>query len=324
MKTVFPYQVLSGDVRLRVEKISVDNRPVRLDRINDRAQVVALQDLEETNQRWSEVRLKVSVHTDGTELESGQWTDIQCVAVVTNRRTNVYHAFPLRHERAGTWVGDVGLRREEHVGRSQLSASIVATVDDIEGRLIGVSEAPWDVDFEAKVPTPERSMKMRWVDFTEHDYLKEYRDDPWLVDTEAGEPVLLLNSSIDGLRGVMEGASTVEQKLVREIMASQVASEAWSAMFNAAVYACDVIDGEAQWPGGWHEDVLRRMIPDLYPDLSPEDALIELVEARTEGENGSDLQRRLMHGSGVQARKPRKVSTALRDLRRMANKKETA
>ncbi|WP_063997340.1 hypothetical protein [Streptomyces phaeochromogenes] len=324
MRTVFPYQVLSGDVTLRVEKLSVDNRPIRLERINDRAQVVALQDLEETNERWTEVRLRVSVSADGAELSSGPWKVPQCVAVVTNRRTNVYHAFPLHPQDEGTWVGDVELRREEHVGRSQLTASIVATVEDVEGRLIGASDAAWDVDFEAKVPAPERSMKMRWIDFAEHDHLKEYRDDPWLVDSEAGEPVLLLNSSVDGLRGVLENASTVEQKLVREIMASQVASEAWSAMFNAAVYACDVLDGEPQWPGGWHEDVLRKMIPDLYPDLSPEDALIELVEARTEGENGSDLQRRIMHGSGVQSRKPRKLTTALRDLRRMANKREIA
>ncbi|MFF3481803.1 hypothetical protein ACFYXC_00785 [Streptomyces sp. NPDC002701] len=323
MRSVFPYRVLSSDVTLRVEKISVDNKAKGLDRINDKAQVVALQDLEETNQRWADIRLKVSVRTDGTELSSGPWTLPQCVAVVTNRRTNVYHSFPLDPQDGGVWVGDIELRREEHVGRSQLSASIVATVDGIEGRLIGVSETSWDVDFEAKVPAPERSMKMRWIDFTEHDHLKEYRDDPWLVDSEAGEPVLLLNSSVDGLRGVLETPHGSEQKLVREIMASQVASEAWSAMFNAAVYACDVLDGEPQWPGGWHEDVLRKMIPDLYPDLSPEDALIELVEARTDGENGSDLQRRLMHGSGVHSRKPRKVSTALRDLRRMANRRET-
>ncbi|MBV7698739.1 hypothetical protein [Streptomyces sp. TRM70350] len=323
MKTVFPYEVLSGDVTLRVERLFVDNKPIRLERINDRAQVVALEDLEETNQRWSEIRLNVSVSADAAELAAGPWEAPQCVAVLANRRTNVYQAFPLHPQGNGKWVGDLELRREEHVKRSQLTARVVATVDGVEGRLIGVSEATWDVDFEAKIPAAERSVKMRWVDFTEHDHLKEYRDDPWLVDSEGGEPVLLLNSSVDGLRGVLENAATAEQKLVREIMASQVASEAWSAMFNAAIYACDMVDGEPQWPGGWHEDVLRRMIPDLYPDLSPEDALIELVQGRAEGENGSDLQRRLMHGSGVQSRKPRKVSTALRDLRRLAGKRET-
>lgn len=323
MRTVFPYEVLSGDIALRVERLFVDNKPKALDRINDRAQVVALEDIDETNQRWSEIRLNVSVSADAAELAADPWENPQCVVVLANRRTNVYQAFPLYLQSDGKWAGDVELRREEHVGRSQLTARIVASVGGVEGRLIGTSEASWDVDFEAKVPATERSVKMRWVDFAEQEHLKEYRDDPWLLDSEASEPVLLLNSSVDGLRGVLENAASAEQKLVREIMASQVASESWSAMFNAAVYACDMIDGEPQWPGGWHEDVLRRMIPDLYPDLSPEEALIELVEARSQGENGSDLQRRLMHGSGVQSRKPRKVSTALRDLRRMASKRET-
>ncbi|MFJ3229508.1 hypothetical protein [Streptomyces sp. NPDC086787] len=322
MKSVFPYQVLGSDVTLRIERLFVDNKPIRLERINDRAQVVALDDLDETTQKWAEVRLSVTVGTDGAELVAGPWENLKCVAILTNRRTNVYQAFPLLPKGDGKWGGDVELRRDEHVGRSQVTAGIVATVEDVEGRIIGVPEAAWDIDFETKVPASERSMKIRWIDFTEHDHLKEYRDDPWLVDSEAGEPVLLLNSSVDGLRGVLENASTAEQKLVREIMASQVASEAWSAMFNAAIYACDMAEGEPQWPGGWHEDVLRRMVPDLYPELSPDEALIALVQARAEGENGTDLQRRLMHGSGVQSRKPRKVSTALRDLRRMANKRE--
>ncbi|MFK8847573.1 hypothetical protein [Streptomyces sp. Ac-502] len=326
MKTVFPYRILSGDISLRIDQVAVDNVPIGLERISDRYQVVALQDLKESRQRWADIRMRVSVSADGAELAAGPWEDPLCLAVVTNQRANVYQAFRLRPAGLGRWVGEVELSRDEHVGRSQITARIVASVGGVEGRLVGSAEVPWNVDFETKRPTPERSIRIKWLDFTDpfNDHLKEYRDDPWLIDSEAGEPVLYLNSSVDGLQGVLENASTPEQKLVRELLSAQVASEAWNAMFNAAVYACDVVDGEAQWPGGWHEDVLRRMIPDLYPSLSPEDALAELVEGRVEGENGGDLQRRLMHGAGSHARKSRKVSTALRDLRRMASKKEKA
>ncbi|UNO41194.1 hypothetical protein [Streptomyces sp. MST-110588] len=324
MKTAYPYRVLSGDVDLQVDRLFVDNVPVDLGRIGDRDQIVAAQDLNETHQRWSELRLKVSVTADGDEISAGPWRSPQCLVVVSNQRTNVSQAFPLRQDGPGRWQGEVELARDEHIVRSRITARIVATVDGVEGRLVGTAPT-WSVDFETKRPTPERSIKMRWIDFTDpsNDHLKEYRDDPWLIDTEAGEPVLYLNSSVDGLRGVLENASSAEQKLVREVMAAQVAAEVWTAMFNMAVYACDVVDGEPQWPGGWHEDVLRRMIPDLYPTHSPEDALAELVQGRAEGENGGDLQRRLMHGAGVHSRKPRKVSTALRDLRRLANKKES-
>ncbi|MET9292723.1 hypothetical protein [Streptomyces sp. NPDC003077] len=324
-KAVFPYRVLHGDVVLRVEKAVIDGgRSVELSRIGDSSRIVALDGLQETMRRWSEVTLKVSVKVDGDELRAGPWQQPRCIAVASNRRTNVYHAFPLRQDAEGCWSGEVDLVRDEHMGRSEITARIVAMVDGVDGRLVGTAEAPWYVDFEAKRPSPERSIKIRWLDFTDssNDHLKEYRNDPWLFDSEAGEPVLYLNSSVEGLRGVLENATTPEQKVVRELVSSQVASEAWSAMFNAAVYACEVVEGEPQWPDGWHEDVLRRMLPDLYPDLSPDEALIELVQGRTEGENGSDLQRRLMHGAGAQSRKPRKISSALRDLRRIAKKKE--
>lgn len=323
MKTAFPYRVLSGDVRLQVDQVFIDNRPIGImERINDRDQVVALHDLKETNERWSELRLKVSVTAEKDELTTGPWRDPSCIVVVRNRKGNVYHAFSLSPDGPGRWIGEAELRREEHVGRSRIDACIVATVGGIEGRLVGEAQQPWDIDFEAKRPTPERSLRMRWIDFTEHDHLKEYRDDPWLLDTEVGEPILYLNSAVDGLRGILDQAVGTEQKLVQEILSSQVAAEAWSALFNASLYACQMEGTEAQWPGGWHEDVLRRMLPDLYPNLPPDQALTELIEARREGENGSDLQRRLIHASGVQSRKPRKISTVLRDLRRMANKKE--
>jgi len=129
-----------------------------------------------------------------------------------------------------------------------------------------------------------------------------------------------LNSAIEGLRAVLEGAVTPEQKVVREVMASQIAAEAWCAMFNVALYASDTEGGAAQWPGGWHEDILKRMLPDLFPDRSPDEALAELVERRIEGENGGDLQRRLMHAATLQSRKPKAVTNALKTLGRMATK----
>lgn len=322
MKAVFPYPVLSGDVVLSVDRVFVDNTPRRWDKISDQDHVIALH---EVKSDWNEIRIKVSVAADGDELRDGPWTSAACVAVVRNRRTKIRQSFSLRADGAGQWIGEVELRRGEHVGRCEIDAWIVAEVEGEHGRLVGRARDVWHADFEADVPTRQRSIKMVWKDFTDetNPELNDFREDPWLLDGQADEPLLYLNSAVEGLRAVLERAASAEQKVVREIMASQISAEAWVAMFNAALYASGISDGVAQWPGGWHEDVLKRMLPALFPDRTPDEALTELVERRMEGESGGDLQRRLMHAATLQSRKPKAVTSALKTVGRMATE-ETA
>ncbi|WP_406477597.1 hypothetical protein [Streptomyces platensis] len=317
MKAVFPYPVLSGDVVLSVDRVFVDNTPRRWDKISDQEHVIALH---EVKSDWNEIRIKVSVVADEEELTNGPWSSASCVAVVRNRRTKIRHNFSLRPVGPGQWTGEVELRRGEHVGRCEMDAWIVAEVGGEHGRLVGRARDVWHADFEADVPSRQRSIKMVWKDFADetNGELNEFQEDPWLLDGQADEPVLYLNSAIEGLRAVLERAVSPEQKVVREIMASQISAEAWVAMFNAALYASAMEGDRAQWPGGWHEDVLKRMLPDLFPDRTPDEALTELVERRVEGESGGDLQRRLMHAATLQSRKPKAVTNALRTVGRMA------
>ncbi|MBB5121475.1 hypothetical protein AF335_14100 [Streptomyces eurocidicus] len=322
MKAIFPYPVLTGEITLVADEVMVDNTPRPLGLISDREHVIALH---EVKGRWNEIRIKVTVTADAGELAAGPWTAPMCVAVVRNRTTKIRHTFELRPEGAGTWRGAVELRKGEQLDACEIDAWVVAEVGGEAGRLIGTARDRWRADFEAASPTQRRSIKMIWKDFTEeaNQEFAEFRDDPWLLDAQADEPVLYLNSGVEGLRGVLEHATTTEQKITREVMAAQIASESWAAMFNAALYASGTEDGQVQWPGGWHEDVLRRMLPDLFTDRAPGDALTELVEKRAEGQSGGDLQRRVMHAATLQSRKPKAVASALKSLGRMANAKES-
>ncbi|MFC5724760.1 hypothetical protein ACFP1Z_31885 [Streptomyces gamaensis] len=322
MKKVFPYPILSGAVVLDVDEVVVDNKPRPLGTVSNRERVIALYDVKAD---WDEIRIKVSVTADEVELSQGPWNSPVCVAVVRNTRTKVRHTFPLRSLGSGSWRGEVELRRGEQIDWCEIDAWIVAEVDGEVGRKIGAAEGRWRADFEAKQPTKQRSIKMMWKDFTDdtNPEFVEFRDDPWLLDAQSDEPVLYLNSSVEGFRAILENAATPEQKLVRELMASQIAAEAWTAMFNSALFTCDLEDGQAQWPGGWHEDVLKRMLPDLFTDRSLGEALTELVERRAQGENGGDLQRRLMHAVSLQSRRPKTVAGTLKTLGRTTNAKET-
>lgn len=316
MKLVFPYPVLVGDVGLKPERVIVDNVPIFINLISDDERVIALHSVKRD---WEEIRIELSVTVDADEINAGIWDSPVCVASVRNKRTNMRLTFPMRYETGGRWAGVIELRRGEHVGRCEIDAWIAATVKDVKGRLIGRAGSRWSVDFEAKQPTRQRSIKMVWKNFTEHPFLKEFRDDPWMLDAEADEPVLYLNSSIEGFRALLEHGSGREQKLVREVVAMQIASETWSGLFNTALYAASVEAGGVQWPGGWHEDVLKRMLPDFFPDLSLDEALAELVSRRTRGESGADTQARLMHGVTVRSKKQKTVASTVRALARVTD-----
>ncbi|MEV0034555.1 hypothetical protein [Streptomyces sp. NPDC050804] len=319
MKTAFPYPILAGDVRLSVNEVWVDNIPLSFNLVSDPEHVIALYAIK---REWEEVRVRVSVTVDADELSAGVWASPVCVASVRNRRTNVRLTFPLHHEGAGRWSGEVELRRGEHVGRCEIDALIVAEVKGVEGRLIGRAQTPWSADFEAKQPTRQRSIKMVWKDFTEHPFLKDFRDDPWMLDAAVDEPVLYLNSSLEGFRAVLDNATSAEHELVRGAMATHIASEAWTAMFNTALYSSAVDQGEPEWPGGWQEDVLRRMLPDFFPEISPDEALVELVGRRVRGDSGSDLHARLMHSATLHSKKQKSVASAARTLARMNEVKD--
>ncbi|WLQ48518.1 hypothetical protein P8A21_13885 [Streptomyces poriferorum] len=318
MKTAFPYPILGGDIVLMVNEVWVDNIKLNLNLISDSERTVALHSIK---REWNEIKVKVSVTGDADELASGVWEDPTCMAMVRNRRTNVRLSFPLVREGQGRWGGELELRRSEHVDRCEIDALVVARVNGVNGRLIGRAESRWSADFEAKQPVRQRSIRMVWKDFPDHPALREFRDDPWILDAESGEPVLYLNSSLEGFRAVLENSSSPERKLVREVMATQIASEAWTAMFNAALYSSGVRDGEPEWPGGWHEEILRRMLPDFFPDISPDEALVELVGRRTTGESASDLHARLMHSATLHSKKQKTVASAARNLARMTDAK---
>ncbi|WP_329387279.1 hypothetical protein [Streptomyces sp. NBC_01716] len=319
MKNVFPYPILAGDVALLVEKVWVDNIPLSLSLVSDDESVIALHSLKRD---WNEIRVNVVVTADAEEISSDEWVNPSCVAVLRNRKTNVRLTFPLHEEEAGVWRGEIELRQGEHLGRCEIDAWVVAEVRGVGSRLIGRAVRRWSADFEARQPTRQRSIKMIWKDFADHPFLKEFRDDPWMLDAEVGEPVLYLNSSIEGFRAVLDAPSnsSAERKLVREVMATQIASEAWTAMFNTALYASSVdASGTPQWPGGWQEEVLRKMLPDLFPEIAPDEALAELVARREGGESGSDLHARLMHSATLNSKKQKTVADTVRTLTRMAN-----
>jgi hypothetical protein len=239
------------------------------------------------------------------------------VAVVAERRTNTRTVTSLRRNADGGWTGVVPLHRDHYLGQIELSGHVIATVDGVAGRVIGSTDRSWTVDLQARMPTRQHTMKIVALDFGDdaHPHLHLYKSDPWMVEAGSDEPVVYLNSGFEGLTQLLNSGD----RAVRESVAAQIAADAWTALFNAAMNAAEMEDQQPQWPSGWRGSVLKKMLPDMFSDRSPDDALAEIVTRRLLGEGGGDLQTRLVHAAGVQARVSRRLGGFIRTINRKEN-----
>lgn len=320
MKRLFPYAVLAGDVDLEVSQARLDDVPIEFSMIARPQRTVALHEVERED--WRTATLVVKVRLPLRELEAGPWKNLDCAVVLFERRTRVRFHVPLKSVGADTWTGEVVLRREHHTSRAQLTAEVTATVGGVDGRLIGRSEAPWTVDLLASTPTKKDSIRTVWADFGEEGaaHLELFRSDPWCVDTTGEEPTLYLNKRFEGLETVLRSGGAADRP-AQNVLASQIAQEVWTVLFTSAVRGITRDDqGRPEWPGGWQESTLKKMLPDVLPDHSPNDALAEVVARESEG--GGDLHTRVAHAAAVQARRTRHLGGFLRALRRKGQEEE--
>lgn len=316
MKRLIPYPVLVGDVVLEVLEARLDDIALPFNMISSEQRVVALHEVERG--AWETARISVRLRVPEGELQRGPWSDVSCFGVLFERKTNVRTFTRLRQETSGTWTGDLVIHRDRHAGRVQLTGQVVAAVDDVAGRMIGATDEAWTIDLQARTPVRSNSIKTVWADFGDerNPRLRPFASDPWTIEAVGEEePVLYLNRGFEGLSAILEDPKTAD-RAAREAIAAQIAQDVWTALFNAALYAVESEDGSPQWPGGWRESVLRRLLPDVFPDRSPDDALAEVMTRRTDGDGGGDLQTRVLHAAAKQARLPRSLGGFVRALHR--------
>ncbi|GAA1739273.1 hypothetical protein [Nonomuraea bangladeshensis] len=302
MKRIMPYQVLAGEVSMTVREVRLDDVELPYSMISEPDRTVALHLL--GREDWNVVRLTLEANAPRHELDAGPWLGLAFLATVSERRTNTHSAVKLMMGQPGEWTGEVELHREDHFGRIRIGGQLIATVDDVPARVIATIAQPWTVDLQGGVAARRESIQTRWVDFANDPQLTWCKSDPWAVTTTDETATLNLNSGFDGLRVVLESPKAAERPM-REALAAQIAVDMWTALFNEAAHH---VDGD-EWPEGWRGLVLRRMLPDLFPDHSPDDALREIVNQGVGG-----IQTRVLHAAAKQARMPRSLGGFIRSL----------
>ncbi|MEV0620270.1 hypothetical protein AB0I81_43600 [Nonomuraea sp. NPDC050404] len=310
MKQIMPYPILAGEVTMTVRQVRLDDVALPYGTISESDRTIALDLLDRED--WNVVRLTLQVIAPRHELGSGPWYSLAFLATVSERRTNAHSAVKLMMGQPGEWSGEVELLRDDHFGRVTVSGHLVATVQDVPGRVIATVAQPWAVNLRERETARREAVQTRWVDFSTDPNLAWCKTDPWTVTTTAETATLHLNSGFDGLRAVLESPKAAERP-IREALAAQIAVDMWTVLFNEAAHH---VDG-GEWPEGWRGQVLRRMLPDLFPHHSPDDALREIVN-----QGVGRIQTRVLHAAVKQARMPRSLGGFVRSLQKIAPEDE--
>ncbi|MFF7752557.1 hypothetical protein ACFZCP_25695 [Streptomyces sp. NPDC007971] len=299
--------------------VTLDGKPLPYKHISPTERVVALHQSGRT--RWEEAVLDVRATLPEAELREGPWLDVTCLAVVTEKATNGRSTALLSRGEDGSMTGSITLSRTAHLRRATLSLLVVATVDGVPGRLVGSAEEDWYVDLEEAIPVRQREIETVYVDFRDgpHKWLRPFDDSSWIIETSGDMPTVYLNTSaVEGLVEVLRGrGGSPAERLVRELSASQIAQDAWTAMFHTAAADLDTDeDGTPVMPTGWREAVLRTMLPDVFPGRQLTDALYEINERRTKGFGWSELQTGIQYAAGRRAQTTKKLTHAVRTVDR--------
>ncbi|MFJ6499632.1 hypothetical protein OG280_24320 [Streptomyces virginiae] len=322
MKQLVPYPTLrrsDGLTTIEVREGRVDEDALPLELVNRQERRVAVHGVGYAD--WSTARLAVRMRVPAVadaDAEGRGWRDVRAAVTIANRTSNVRSVTPLRQDASGDWIGEVRVDRDEHLGRLQLTGIVTATVDGVPGRLIGSAEDAWTVDVDARTAHREQDIRMTEVDFgsDEHPHLHDFRHNEWAIDANGAVPTVYVNTALEGVARLLgapaRGMSPAESAL-QKALAAKLGTDLWVTLFHSAADEVFAEDGEPQWPGGWRDNVLKRMLPDVCPDLSPSDALRELLSRRVGGA-GRDLHMRVLHAAGRQSRSARSLGEALRDI----------
>ncbi|WP_128981592.1 hypothetical protein [Streptomyces roseicoloratus] len=318
MKSVYPYPTLFGDIELDILSVTVDGAAeFPYSHVSRSERTVALH--RSGRERWDYCTLRLRATLPDREIADGRWTDLACLATLTEKATNARTTTLLEASADGSWSGTIDLHRSRHVDRATLGLVVVATVDGVAGRVIGTTERDWYLDLKASTPVRQREIEIVEADFREgpDEWLRPYKDSPWIVETTGDVPTVHLNTGgVDGLVDLLgDSGGSPAERMLREMVAGQIAQDAWTAMFHTAISDLDVDeDGTPVMPTGWREAVLRMMLPDVLPGRQPVDALYDIAERRAKGFGWAELQTNIQYAAGKRSRITRKLTNAVRGL----------
>lgn len=271
---------------------------------------------------WDAAAIKVGATVpDSAVRADAPWTDLRVYALLTEGATNTRLTARLTPavDDPCRWTGELRLARADIADRARLSAQVVATVDGVPGRIVGESEDDWYIDVTADAPVRNRPFETKRHSFAEGPYwLRQMKDAPWVVDPSGKLPTIHINTDVEGVEALLDANGRGIEGAVGELLAAQMASDIWLAVFHASLGDLELDEQERpSFPGGWRGSVLREMIPDILPDQPLESALRTLHERRVGAGGWTDIQPRIHYAAARRGGASSTLIQAVRGLERL-------
>ncbi|MFD3623672.1 hypothetical protein [Streptomyces sp. NPDC058698] len=329
---IYPYKRLNRSIALRVTSVSLKLSDGTRDRLETSAystqqQTVALGIAGHTD--WVSATIGLSATLPpGVNAPDAPWSELSVLAVLTDGETNVRTSanLALDAEDSHDWSGSLEVLRDDHRGRASLAVYAVGTVEGVRGRSITETDRSWIIDTVSDEPVRDLQLEVRQASFrrSSREWLHAYADAPWIVDTSARVPTVLVNTDVEGVMGLLDSNSSGVESKVRDLLVAQMATDAWTAVFHGAIGDLEVEPGGGPvFPTDWQGEVLREMLPDVVPGVHVEEALRQVHRRRT-GESGwVELQTRIHYAAVRRADAGKALAYAIRSLEQKNRESET-
>ncbi len=297
---LYPYPVLDAEPSLAVSNPRLDGNPEAS--ILPRENLVDLFSIEGP---WKRVRLRANVQLPADHLEALIDQALEHVVALTVHcaATNLRYAVIMQPDpgRSGSYSAEIELEHAVLAQRARIEAVVAGTVAGVEDRYLARTNVV-DVQIsELRIPDIAGDLDIAWRRFDEpHEGLPAL--DPsmhdQLSDLELGRPNggprLWLNDT-GGYRRLLDQrhGRSPQDEAIRQTLFDGIATSAMQCMFNSAVAdarALDEDEGDA-WPRDWRGQLLRALLPLMYPERDVEDALALVIQS-TDADATMDVQQR--------------------------------
>lgn len=322
---VYPYPRLRAAAAVTVDSASVTapgapREPLAASARSVIDRVLALGTAETDD--WDAATIKVGATIPDSAVRADTpWADLRVYALLTEGATNTRLTARLTPaaDDPCRWTGELRLARADIADRARLAAQVVATVDGVPGRIVGESEDDWFVDVTADAPVRDRPFETQRHSFAEGPYwLRQMKDVPWVVDPSGKLPTVHINTDVEGIEALLDANGRGIDGAVGELLAAQMASDIWLAVFHAALGDLELDEQESPvFPGGWRGSVLREMLPDILPDQPLETALRTLHKRRVGAGGWTDIQPRIHYAAARRGGASSTLIQAVRGLERL-------
>lgn len=291
---IFPYEILSKDLALSIRPIQVEHEANGLlsqDAVPDEfidleGQGVRLLDMED--QDWTRVVLSLDAEVvpGSTPNLDDLSSELRVAGVAYCGKTNLRLSVPMRDSTGDRrrWHAVLKLDRRQVYGRVELKAILNGVALERPTRFFAESR-PWSLQFDASEGFAiHGALPVKWVNFmtdSKHAELREYANEAYFLEINDTEPIVYLNQGLDGLRTVFKEhpRPTGTRLALHEALRTSIAESVWLALFETAAYNLTRLDDkdDVDWPTiSWQENVLKRLLPLVYPDRDSESTLAAL------------------------------------------------